>query len=273
MRNLINYDQLRFGLLSWWPVSLFNVKFNHLTNWSTFFEIYNPNNGVFDLLNRFNDIRIGYNKIKHLPSELGYSRLNELLVNDNPLVTPSEEVCRRGTQAILQYLKDLDQSETFNSAKVIVVGDSMVGKMSLLKSLANRKPALQDEVDWTVGLDCIQWYPLINNATLSFEFLDYAGQDSYVEVLSLHLTQRQRSTYMLLVSALEIHSQNGRWKSRAFRWMVIALSRDSWVQFTVVMSRGGWNSSKPNRNMLEWAENCLDRIFTRLGIIHTHGSE
>ena len=82
--------------------------------------------------------------------------MDELGINGNPLVTPPEEVCSRGTQAILQYLKDLDLAETFNSAKVIVVGDSMVGKTSLLKSLVNRKPTLQDEIDRTVGLEFIQ---------------------------------------------------------------------------------------------------------------------
>ena len=72
-------------------------------------------------------IRIQRNDIRNLPAELGYSRLDALEVRGNQLVTPPGEVCKRGTRAILHYLKDLNQGETFNSVKVIVVGDSMVG--------------------------------------------------------------------------------------------------------------------------------------------------
>ena len=192
---------------------------------------------AFDRLNQYNDIRIENNNIFNLPPELGYSSLNELRINWNPLVTPPKEVCYRGTQAILQYLKDLGQGQAFNSAKIIVVGDSMVGKTSLLKSLANRKPTLQDQIDRIVGLEFIQWYPPAENTALSLEFLDFAGQDSYVEVLSLHLTQRRQSAYMLLVSAAETYRKSSKWKKRTYRWMAIALSRDSSTRFTVVMSR------------------------------------
>jgi len=56
-------------------------------------------------------------------------------------------------------------------------------------------------------------------------------------MLSLHLTQRKRSTYVLLVAATRVYEDNDNWKERTFRWMAIALSRDPTARFTVVLSK------------------------------------
>ena len=179
------------------------------------------------------------NKIHHLPSCFGFCTVRNLkLIDDNPLLTPPKEVCRRGMGSVMQYLRDLDQGMIVNqSAKIIVIGDTLAGKTSLLKTLQNSTPTLEEDNNRTVGMEKYSWELNTFLGVYTFHFLDFAGQDSYVEILSLHLTQRQRSSYMLVIDSTEINGKDDKWKRRTFRWMAIALSRDSSARFTVIITK------------------------------------
>ena len=69
--------------------------------------------------------------------------MEEFKIDDNPLISPPQNVCRRGTQAIFQHLRDLDLGSNINAANPTIVEDSMVGGSPMLEPFVNRKPSLQ----------------------------------------------------------------------------------------------------------------------------------
>ena len=71
------------------------------------------------------------------PAEIGQlNNLTTLALDDNPLKEPPMEIVEQGTDAVLAYLRGLEESETAQwMSKLIVVGEGGVGKTSLLRAL------------------------------------------------------------------------------------------------------------------------------------------
>eukprot|EP00286_Rhodomonas_abbreviata_P001108 CAMPEP_0181288846 /NCGR_PEP_ID=MMETSP1101-20121128/560_1 /TAXON_ID=46948 /ORGANISM="Rhodomonas abbreviata, Strain Caron Lab Isolate" /LENGTH=2036 /DNA_ID=CAMNT_0023393015 /DNA_START=546 /DNA_END=6656 /DNA_ORIENTATION=+ len=65
-----------------------------------------------------------------------------------------------GCSAILQYLRDLDRGHiSCKLLKMIIVGDQLAGKSSLVDCLAAGAPCLRPKEDRTVGIDVRRWSP------------------------------------------------------------------------------------------------------------------
>ncbi|XP_078615344.1 uncharacterized protein LOC144884161 [Branchiostoma floridae x Branchiostoma japonicum] len=144
------------------------------------------------------------NQLQMLPTEVGQLKyLVYLDARKNPLIKPPSEVCRQGISAIRQYFDELERSEENVSArlKVVVLGEKMAGKTSLVQTLRIGKSTLTRYEDRTHCVEITQWAP-DNNIT--FEVYDFGGHDVY------HLTHQFFLTpdafYLLLVN-LETYSE------------------------------------------------------------------
>ncbi|XP_019614112.1 PREDICTED: malignant fibrous histiocytoma-amplified sequence 1 homolog [Branchiostoma belcheri] len=145
-----------------------------------------PEVGRLTQLKRLN---LSHNKLQTLPAEVGqFSSACRLDVIGNPLIKPPAEVCRQGIDAIRQYFDELERSEEAVSAhlKVVVLGETMAGKTSLVQTLNSGKSTLTEEEDRTHCVEITQWAPTDN---ITFEVYDFGGHDMYHLTHQLFLTQ------------------------------------------------------------------------------------
>ena len=138
--NLVNLTALDLGanVLTALPDSIGN-----LTSLTTLYLGYNLLSTIPDSIgNLVNLTRLTLrgNTITVLPDSLGeLSNLARLSIEDNALTNIGPEVLSAGTQAVLAFLK-ASQGATAPqwASKVLVVGDSSVGKTSLVRALLDQ---------------------------------------------------------------------------------------------------------------------------------------
>ncbi|XP_035697785.1 malignant fibrous histiocytoma-amplified sequence 1 homolog [Branchiostoma floridae] len=143
------------------------------------------------------------NPLQALPAEVGQlpNKAN-LDVSENPLIKPPPEVCSQGVTAIRRYFDELERSEENANTrlKVVVLGEKMAGKTSLVQTLRSGKSTLTRYEDRTHCVEITHWAPDDN---VTFEVYDFGGHDVY------HLTHQFFLTpdafYLLLVN-LETYS-------------------------------------------------------------------
>ncbi|XP_035697810.1 uncharacterized protein LOC118430883 [Branchiostoma floridae] len=129
------------------------------------------------------------NQLQTLSAEVGQlTNLSHLYVSKNPLIKPPPEVCSQGITAIRQYYDELERSEEKVSArlKVVVLGDTMAGKTSLVQTLQRGESTLTKEEDRTHCVEITQWAPDDN---ITFEVYDFGGHDVYHLTHQFFLTQ------------------------------------------------------------------------------------
>ncbi|XP_066297287.1 uncharacterized protein [Branchiostoma lanceolatum] len=138
------------------------------------------------------------NKIVALPAKFNQlTNLYHLNVSGNPLIKPPTEVCRRGITAIRQYFDELERSDQNVSTrlKVIVLGEKMAGKTSLVRTLGSGVSTLTEEEDRTHCVEISHWAP---DDSITFEVYDFGGHDVY------HLTHQ----FFLTPDALNLLTVN-----------------------------------------------------------------
>ncbi|XP_078697446.1 uncharacterized protein LOC144925343 [Branchiostoma floridae x Branchiostoma belcheri] len=162
-------------------------------------------------LTQLEELHLGYNQLQTLPAEVAQlSSLRDLDVRGNPLIKPPAEVCRQGIAAIRQYFDELERSEGKESAhlKVVVLGEKMAGKTSLIQTLDKGESTLTEVEDRTHCVEITQWAP---NDNITFQVYDFGGHDVY------HLTHQFFLTpdafYLLLVNLQTYSCSEERVKS------------------------------------------------------------
>ncbi|XP_078616534.1 uncharacterized protein LOC144884871 [Branchiostoma floridae x Branchiostoma japonicum] len=128
-------------------------------------------------------------QLRSLPVEVGHlSSLVYLAINGNPLIKPPAEVCRQGVTAIRHYFDELERSDQDVSArlKVVVLGETMAGKTSLVQTLRSGESTLTEVEDRTHCVEITQWAPDDN---ITFEVYDFGGHDVYHLTHQFFLTQ------------------------------------------------------------------------------------
>ncbi|XP_019639911.1 PREDICTED: malignant fibrous histiocytoma-amplified sequence 1-like isoform X2 [Branchiostoma belcheri] len=160
---------------------------------------------------------LSHNNLQTLPAKVGL--LNDLCrieVSDNPLTKPPAEVCSQGIAAIRQYFDELERSEEVVSAhlKVVVLGETMAGKTSLVQTLESGESTLTEEEDRTHCVEITQWAPDDN---ITFEVYDFGGHDVY------HLTHQFFLTpdafHLLLVNLQEYSCNEESYKKHVGFWL------------------------------------------------------
>lgn len=133
------------------------------------------------------------NLLSNLPKELGnLGNLAELNLNGNMYMkSPPREIVQLGTQAVLDYLRELQAgSEQQWVSKLVVVGEGGVGKTSLLRQL--RREGYQAHEDSTHGVEIRSLavpHPE-QHLMMQLNAWDFGGQDIYHATHQFFLSNR-----------------------------------------------------------------------------------
>ncbi|KAI8488277.1 hypothetical protein Bbelb_338730 [Branchiostoma belcheri] len=191
-----------------------------------------PEVGRLTQLEELNLIR---NQLQTLPAEIGQlSSLHHLDVRGNPLIKPPAEVCRRGIAAIRQYFDELERSKEAISAhlKVVILGETMAGKTSLVQTLESGKSTLTEEEDRTHCVEITQW---ATDDNITFEVYDFGGHDVY------HLTHQFFLTpdafYLLLVNLQTYSCSEERYTEAVGFWLDTLNARVPGAVISIVGSK------------------------------------
>jgi internalin A len=127
-----------------------------------------------------------------------------LLLANNPIANPPIQYLSNGSKAILSYWDQqekkkvkAERKQIVNEAKLIIVGNSHVGKSTLSYLLRTGKLP-PDSLASTHGLEFSTWIPdwKVNRRQLSINIIDFGGQEYYHD--THHLFFNDKAAYLLL---------------------------------------------------------------------------
>ncbi len=184
-------------------------------------ELYLRKNRITDILpilelENLKNADLSHNAITHLPivtreriekdrMEIkwgyGVSSRGLIILEGNPMESPPVEIVRRGTLAVLNYLKELEQSVLLLQAKLLFVGGGEVGKTTLMRTLIEPDFQLKKQ---DVGKEpsthgiCIRPWQLTcqlekdteSSRQLTLHVWDFGGQEIYLSTHQFFLTKR-----------------------------------------------------------------------------------
>lgn len=135
-----------------------------------------------------------YSRLTALPKGIGScTQLRTLELGGSPrLVSPPPEVCIGGTAAILVFLQEVQRGVAVQwSSKMLVVGESAVGKTSVSKALC-RLPYNRDEPQTHgVHLDVLTLnHPQLADIKMTLNVWDFGGQLHYRATQRFYMTDR-----------------------------------------------------------------------------------
>ena len=153
-----------------------------------------------------NKLDLSQNKIKTIPLSL-IDKLDQvpdlkLLLGDNPMTLPPQDICDCGLHAIIQYFMEIKTDmRIYQGIKVLVLGASDQGKSSLVQSMLDQQSRLTEH-ERTLGVDVYDHSidleksdnPLGKHLNLSI--WDFSGNQRY---LFQHQYFLQTSSLALLV--------------------------------------------------------------------------
>ncbi|MBD1886288.1 leucine-rich repeat domain-containing protein [Microcoleus vaginatus] len=165
-------------------------------------------------LSNLTELNLFNNQIETIPEYLEtLPKLERLDLRRNPLPI-SPEVLGLGQHykdcgtpaAIFNYLRQLRSSEVrpLNEAKVLLVGQSSVGKTSLINRLTHNK--YNPNEPQTDGLNITDWKITVNTKQVKLNVWDFGGQEIYHATHQFFLTQR--SLYLLVCNCRTSEDQN-----------------------------------------------------------------
>src|SRR6476661_7669372 len=151
------------------------------------------------------------NQIEKIPEGLEtLPKLETLDLRCNPLPISPEVLGDKqapGTPAaIFNYLRQLRSGEVLplNEAKVLLVGQSSVGKTSLIERLIHNK--YNPNEPQTDGLNITDWKITVNTKPVKLNVWDFGGQEIYHATHQFFLTKR--SLYLLVCNCRTSEDEN-----------------------------------------------------------------
>jgi GTPase SAR1 family protein len=142
---------------------------------------------------------LSHNKLTFVPSELSHlNNLEFLDLSENPIRTPPPEIVIRGADAVLDFLRELAKGSVNRyEAKILILGESGVGKTCLLDALQG-KPFLEERT--TTHRIAVTPYQLPHpdkpEQTLTFNVWDFDAAQISHSTYQLFMTKR--SLYLLV---------------------------------------------------------------------------
>ena len=145
------------------------------------------------------------NQLTTLPPELGQLRkLQKLDLKDNPLPEPYPDFIKRGTAAVLTYLRSLQKESTPQyEAKLLLVGEGNVGKTSLVEAMraepTKRSGVFVKDRTTTHGINLGRLqldHPGDQAKKLTLNTWDFGGQEVYRVTHQFFFSRR--SLYLLV---------------------------------------------------------------------------
>ena len=161
-------------------------------------------------LTSLQNIDIARNReVKEISSEvLKLVNLVELDCEDcTSLTHPPYSVCQQGLSAIQKYFIDLqkDSGVKFVEVPVAVLGCTLAGKTSLVKSLQQNKRYLTERVVSSLTDEATKVFNVedLDLGKTNVKFIDYGGHEVYH--LVYQLAQKDRCIPLLVVNLKEFH--------------------------------------------------------------------
>ncbi|XP_028393150.1 malignant fibrous histiocytoma-amplified sequence 1 homolog [Dendronephthya gigantea] len=132
------------------------------------------------------------NMLYKLPEEItNLKQIETLLIDNNPLQNPPVQVCNQGIQSICNYFQAKKNTKNIHAKrlKVVVLGESMAGKSSVVNALIKCDPTEIKEDDRTFGVVFFHWKPEPHVDELELMVVDCAGQRKYQMTHQLFLSE------------------------------------------------------------------------------------
>ena len=189
------------------------------------------NNSIRDLspirhLHKLELLSISGNKITEIPTWLlnkglpfKYEQVKEagfITLADNPITTPPLEIVKQGDEAIRNYFKSLEGNQTvrLNEIKVLLVGEGMAGKTSLLKQFQGMDFEMDESQTHGINVVTVPAQQIngFNETTLRdhhIHFWDFGGQE--IMHASHQFFMSKRSIYILILDS--------RTDSKKYHWL------------------------------------------------------
>ncbi|MBV9928883.1 MAG: GTP-binding protein [Acidobacteria bacterium] len=159
-------------------------------------------------LQNLTQLYLNDNSLVELPSSMGYLlNLKSLHLEGNPLPIPPEISSRNDEPQVIinYYLQHLGgQKKALNEAKVLVVGQSAVGKTSLVKGLV--KEQFDKHENKTEGINIEPWHLEVGGEQVKLNVWDFGGQEIMHATHQFFLTKR--SLYLLVIDARQDEDEN-----------------------------------------------------------------
>jgi internalin A len=165
-------------------------------------------------LTNLRELHLDSNQLRELPPEIErLANLQVLSLSGNLGLPIAEEILsdHRNPQKILNYYFQSLKGRPINEAKIIVIGESSVGKTSLIKRLLY--DTFDANEDKTHGIEIYPWKDVkVNDQTVQLNVWDFGGQELMHATHQFFFTNR--TLYILVVNARE--NQNDQ---RADYWL------------------------------------------------------
>ena len=188
-------------------------------------ELYLYSNQLTDVspllpLIQLKRIYLQNNKITQLPEAIfclgleakwgNASWRDGLHLSGNPLETPPIEIVKSGTEAVLNYFKELKKASVrLLQCKLLIVGNGEVGKTTLMNKLLDPNfhvvPGIEDTTrgihiqPWELEVPFTETDGNMSPETVTLHFWDFGGQEIYHATHQFFLTKR--SLYILVWEA------------------------------------------------------------------------
>lgn len=150
-------------------------------------------------------LNISHNKLEKLSPSLGLlTKLQNLWFTRNRLKFPPTHILNKGTESILEFLSDfLDDPVSNSQIKMVVVGESSVGKTAVIKALHHNR-------DWRIGgvgeLDRTEGVEIssIDLMLLKLKVFDLAGDEALFSSHQLFLSENTLYQVVFDMSAFTV---------------------------------------------------------------------
>jgi len=210
-------------------INLSGNKLEKLPNWFSEFEYLEVLDlkdcnlkELFPEINKLRNLKVLYlsrNNLSELPHALSdldnlkilFAKNNQLThlpdwsfnietfdYDNNPVIDPPLEIYTRGSEAILNYIKEKKKgTRKIFEAKLLIIGEPGAGKTSLMRKIIDQNYELNPLEASTLGIE-IQPYYFNNRDDFKFRIniWDFGGQEIYHATHQFFLTKR--SLYVLL---------------------------------------------------------------------------
>jgi internalin A len=197
--------------------------------------------------NRISDLRPLRSLINKIGIHFSSWGVNTITIKNNPLTTPPADIVVQGEKSVLNYFQQLDAEERVKldayenrDIKLILVGNSNVGKSTLAHWLLNRE--VRHDIASTHWLKELEWSAQHNGDSYRVRIFDFGGQEYYHDTHPIFFTSN--TAYIVLwdkqSNALQEQKIEQRQSDGSLKEVVINnFPLAYWLDSITVHSRGG----------------------------------